>query len=189
MAMDLAWDDPRMRKFVTNIGLITSTGPYGPNIMAAEWTHHISYAPSLILVSISPNDATAENIRATKEFGVNLAAVDQANIASIAGGSTGKEVNKIAVLKELGVEVYPAKHIKAPMVKGAALNAECKLLETVPRGDHILFIGEVLDISVEEKLPLIYHDGKYWHLGERIPKPPQEVLDNIKTFVTKYHKQ
>jgi flavin reductase (DIM6/NTAB) family NADH-FMN oxidoreductase RutF len=46
--MDLLWNDRRTRQFVTNVGLITSDGPLGPNIMAAEWTHHISYSPSLI---------------------------------------------------------------------------------------------------------------------------------------------
>ena len=39
-------------QFLTNVGLITSDGPYGPNVMAAEWTHHISYSPGLIAVNI-----------------------------------------------------------------------------------------------------------------------------------------
>jgi hypothetical protein len=37
--MDLLWNDRRTRQFVTNVGLITSDGPLGTNIMAAEWTH------------------------------------------------------------------------------------------------------------------------------------------------------
>ena len=40
--------------------------------MAAEWTHHISYSPSLISVNIRGHDATAKNIEASKEFGVNI---------------------------------------------------------------------------------------------------------------------
>ena len=50
--MDLSWNDRRTRQFVTNVGLITSVGPLGPNIMAAEWTHQISYSPSLIAANI-----------------------------------------------------------------------------------------------------------------------------------------
>jgi flavin reductase (DIM6/NTAB) family NADH-FMN oxidoreductase RutF len=39
--------------------------------MAAEWTHYMSYSPtSLIAVNILGNDATAENIKGSKEFGV-----------------------------------------------------------------------------------------------------------------------
>ncbi len=50
--MNLPWGDEKSNKFVTNVGLITSNGPYGHNIMAAEWTHHISYNPGLIAVCI-----------------------------------------------------------------------------------------------------------------------------------------
>ena len=63
----------RTVQFLTNVGLITSDGPYGPNVMAAEWTHHISYSPGLIAVNIRGRDTTAENIKDSKEFGVNLA--------------------------------------------------------------------------------------------------------------------
>jgi hypothetical protein len=40
--MELPWNDPRSNKFVTIIGLITSRGSSGPNIMTYEWTHHLS---------------------------------------------------------------------------------------------------------------------------------------------------
>ena len=52
--MELPWNDPRSNKFATTIGLITSSGSSGPNIMACEWTHHLSYNPGLIAVSLCP---------------------------------------------------------------------------------------------------------------------------------------
>jgi flavin reductase (DIM6/NTAB) family NADH-FMN oxidoreductase RutF len=81
----LSWNDRRTRQFVTNVGLITTDGPLGPNIMTAEWTHHISYSPSLIAGSVRGNDATAENIIESKEFCVNTAAEDQNVLFKIAG--------------------------------------------------------------------------------------------------------
>ena len=66
--MDLPWNDRRTRQFLTNVGLITSDGPYGPNVMAAEWTHYISYSPGLIAVNIRGTDATAENIKDSGEL-------------------------------------------------------------------------------------------------------------------------
>ena len=71
--MELSWNDRRTRQFLTNVGLITTDGPYGPNVIAAEWTHHVSYSPSLIAINVRSDDATAENINQSKEFGVNLA--------------------------------------------------------------------------------------------------------------------
>jgi hypothetical protein len=54
--MKLSWNDPRSNKFETTIGLITSNGSSGPNIMAREWTHHLSYKSGLIAVSLGYKD-------------------------------------------------------------------------------------------------------------------------------------
>ena len=51
------------------------------------------------------------------------------------------------------------------MVKGASLNVECNLYKEITLGDHIMFIGEVIDaVHNLKKQPLVYHDGKYWSL-------------------------
>ena len=75
--MDIQWNDRRTRQLVTNVALISSDGPYGADVMAAEWTHYMSYSPCLIAVNIRGHDATAHNIEESKEFGVNLASEDQ----------------------------------------------------------------------------------------------------------------
>lgn len=188
--MNIPYDDARTRKFVTNAGLITSDGPNGQNIMTAEWTHHVSYGPCYIAVCINPNDATVENIRESKEFGVNLAADNQNIVASIAGGSSGRDVDKIAILRELGIKFYKAEKIKAVMVKGAAMNAECKVIQEIPLGDHIMFVGEVLVISADDgAMPLAYHNGKYWKLPEKnIPKPEPDMIDEIAKLTEKFKK-
>ena len=187
--MDLSWNDRRTRQFLTNVGLITSDGPYGPNVMAAEWTHHISYSPSLIAVNIRSRDTTAENILDSKEFGVNLASEDQNILCSLAGRYSGKHLDKIAFFKEIGVVFYKAKKIKALLISGAAMNAECKLIMQEEIGDHIMFVGEIVEITADEKIkPLVYHNGKYWKLGDSLSSPRQEILDGINRFANKYQR-
>ena len=186
--MDIPWGSDPARKFMTNVGLITTDGPHGPNVMACEWTHHISYEPGLILISVSTECTTAENIRASREFGVALAAEGHNIVASIAGGSHGRDVNKIGVLKELGLEFYNAKKIKAPMISGGAMNAECRVIEMIEMGSQVMFIGEVVDVQTSDEAPLLYHGGKYYRVAGHIQKPPQDVLDNIKSLVEKYRK-
>jgi len=183
--MDLSWNDRRTRQFLTNVGLITSDGPNGPNVMAAEWTHHISYSPSLIAVNIRGRNTTAENIIDSKEF----AAEDQNILCSLAGRYSGKYLDKIAFFKEIGVVFYKANKIKALLIKGAAMNAECKLLTHEEIGDHIMFVGEIIEITADENIkPLVYHNGKYWKLGDNLPSPRQEILDGINQFASKYQK-
>ncbi len=187
--MDLPWGDEKTILFITNVGLVTTYGPHGHNIMACEWTHHVSYSPGLIAVCIGPNKATYDNIKTSKEFGVSLTATDQNILASIAGGSSGKSINKIKVLEELGFKFYKANKINTLMVEDAVLNIECKLFKEIPLGDHTMFVGEVLEAKLnKEKEPLAYHKGNYWKIGEIIPKPPQEYLDKIKKLLEKYKK-
>ncbi len=186
--MDLPWGDKRTVKFVTNVGLVTSNGPHGHNIMAAEWTRHVSYSPGLIMVNVGYNKATEENILKTKEFGVNLASTDQNIVSSVAGGSSGKNVDKIKVLEELGVKFYKAKKIDVLMVEGAAMNAECVLIKHEKLGDHMMFVGEVVEATAGEKQPLVYGDGKYWKFGEHVQKPSQQTMEKISELIEKYKK-
>ena len=187
--MKLPWGDSRSNQFITNVGLITSNGPYGHDIMACEWTHHISYEPGLIAVCINQDDATHANIAKTKEFGVSLCASDQNVISSISGGYSGKNYNKIEALKELGFKFFKAKKINALLVEGSAMNAECKLVKKIKLGDHTTFVGEVAELyHVTGKEPLIYHAQRYWKLGQNIAKPPQQELDIIKKVIEKYKK-
>ena len=158
--MDLPWGDERTRQFITNVGLITSDGPHGQNIMACEWTHHISYSPGLIAVCIKPDDATHANIQKTKEFGINLCAADHTVLSSVAGGYSGEDHDKIGALKELGFEFYRAKKIKPLMVRGAAMNVECKLVKELSLGDHTMFIGEVVEASRVQILNSAYSHHK-----------------------------
>lgn len=184
--MNLPSNDPNTRKFVTTVGLITTRGPLGDNVMACEWTHHISYAPSLIAVCIRAGKLSEENIESSKEFGVNITAANQNWVASIAGNNSGYLVDKISVLKDLGVEFYPAKTINVLMINGAVINAECTLVQKVDVGDHPILIGEVQKISATDNPPLLYHQGTYWNLGTHIEKPPQAFRDNIATLIEQH---
>lgn len=187
--MDIPWGSAASQKFVTNVGLITSNGPLGHNVMAAEWTHHISYSPGFIAINIHEKDVTAHNILKSGEFGVNLASAKQSVLSSIAGGYTGREVDKIAVLNRLSVKFYKARKINVLMIKGATLNLECRFVFEKKLGDHIMFVGEVVEMKVNEDIePLAYHGGKYWKLGENIKKPLQIVLDRIARLVDKHKK-
>lgn len=186
--MDFPWGSDYHKKFITNVGLITSDGPHGLNIMAAEWTYLVSYAPALILISVGPHKATAENILQTKKFGVSITAEDQNWVSSIAGGSSGKRIDKIGALNEMGVQFSSGKETNLPLVDGSALQAECKIIEVIHHGDHTLFLGEVLDAQLGEKEPLAYHQNKYWKINTPIEKPTDDQRMKMKSVVEAHAK-
>lgn len=188
--MDLPFGTPEASTFVANLGLITSDGPVGLNISTIEWTHHVSYSPGLVAVCIDPPDATHENIAATKEFGISLAADDQNVLASMAGNTKGKQTDKIALLRELGFRFVEAEHITCPLVEGACLHLECRLLQQIKPGNRTIFIGEVLKARVfPDKSPLVYHRGKFWKIGAQVPKPGREEMEKQKAVMEKYNRK
>jgi len=188
--MELPWGSEVSNKFITNVGLITSNGPFGTDVMACEWTHHLSYRPGLVAVCIHPDKATHENIKQTKEFGVSLCCSDQSIMSSIAGSYSGKDYDKISALKELGFEFFQAKSIATLMIKGAAANIECKLYREIVLGDHTEFVGEVIEASGNpEKSPLAYHNGKYFILNTNVVKPTPEERERLRKILEKHRKQ
>ncbi len=186
--MNIGYGSDVARKFVTNVGLVTSSGPHGDNIMAAESTYHVSYEPGLVTISLRPRSATYENIIKTKQFGISICADDQNVLSSVAGGSSGRVIDKIKVLRDLGFGFYKAKKIRPLMVEGAAANIECRLVKKVAAGDHVLLVGEALEAMAADKRPIIYSAGKYWGFGEQIQKPHQEFLDGISRLSEKHKK-
>ncbi|MGQ0797581.1 MAG: flavin reductase family protein [Methanobacteriota archaeon] len=165
--------DAAFRAFTTTVGLITTNGRKGPNVMAAEWTFHVSYEPFLIAVLVDPENATHAAIQETGEFGVNLVAEDQAAAMGFAGHFSKHDTDKLS--SEL-FETYPGGRIQAPMLKGALLNAECRVVKEFRMGDHTAFVGEVLAFSVDPtKQPVVLHRGAR-RLGARIERPRAIVL-------------
>jgi flavin reductase (DIM6/NTAB) family NADH-FMN oxidoreductase RutF len=187
--MDLPYGDEKAKKFITNVGIITTNGPHGYNIMACEWTHHVSYSPGYIAICISKSCATLANIRETKEFGINIASKKQSMLSSVAGGSSGRKTNKIKVAEALGFTFSKAKKIDTYMVDDCSLQIECKMYKEIEIGDHIMIIGEVIYAEKSNNEPLVLHQGKYGSVVFDIQKPSTEKREEIKKIVEKYKKR
>jgi len=149
--------------------------------MAAEWTMQISYKPMLIAVFIHEDSATFENIKKTKEFGINVSSEVQTMAVNIAGGYSRREIDK---LKVKGIfEFLPSRKIKSPMIAGCIVNVECKLVTMKKLGDHIMVVGKAVTISYDEtKKPLIYHSGRYFRIGSIIAPFRKVVNVDTATF-------
>jgi flavin reductase (DIM6/NTAB) family NADH-FMN oxidoreductase RutF len=153
------------RYFATTVGLITTDGKHGPNVMAAEWTMQVSYDPMLVAIFIH-DSPTLWNIRDSGAFGVHIASEGQSELVNIAGGYSGTEIDKLAIP---GIfDAYGGKSV--PMLMGCALNAECRVESITDVGDHVMVVGRVVDAAYDEKKnPLIYTRGNYRKLGAKIP--------------------
>jgi flavin reductase (DIM6/NTAB) family NADH-FMN oxidoreductase RutF len=152
---------------LTTVALLTSAAGGRENVMAAEWAMLVSFAPMSWIVSVRPSHATHDLVEQSGEFGLSFCSDRQARLSHVSGSYSLHEVDKWTLAD---FPTYPAKKIGAPMIDGAALNVECRVIAT-HKLDYTIFIAEALWARYEPDLkPLIYHDGKYWHLGPQVPK-------------------
>ena len=50
-----------------------------------------------------------------------------------------------------------------PIIKNCVSNLDCKIIDKIKKGDHIIFICKVLNVVNNDKLkPLIYYNSKYF---------------------------
>ena len=75
------------------------------------------------------------------------------------------------------------------MIEGAVLNLECKLFKEIPLGDHTMFVGEVVEASInQDKRPFALHGGRYGQVVHDVQKPSQNDRDKISAVIAKYRK-
>ena len=98
------------------------------------------------------------------------------------------EVDKIAALKELGFRFYSGRETGLPMLRGAAMNAECKTTKAVTAGDHTLFIAEVVSLTAEDKAPLVYRRQKLFQLAPGPKTVPKSDLKRMEKAARKFRK-
>ena len=152
----------------TTVAMVTTRDGDRENVMACEWAMIVTMNPMRFVVSVGPRHATHGLIEATGEFGLNFCSDQQARLSHVSGSYSFNDTNKWELAD---FPTYPAKTITAPMIEGCTVNAECKVISAQLLGDHTVFIGEAQWVRYDTELnPLLYRAGKYWYMGEQIPK-------------------
>lgn len=152
----------------TTVALVTSSSDNKVNVMSAEWSIRVSIDPFLIGLLVGYERETYKLIKDSGEFGLSYCSDMQGDLAHIAGNYSLKDTDKFGIGK---FQTFPSKYINAPLIEGSISNYECKVIDEFKMGDHAAFVGKVLEgYYDDERKPLVFHHGKFFHLGERIKK-------------------
>jgi flavin reductase (DIM6/NTAB) family NADH-FMN oxidoreductase RutF len=140
--------------------LITGTDKDGkPNAMGAGWWSFTSMAPPLALVSIGKTRYTHECVKHTNDFVICFPSEEQAKGAWACGIKSGRGRDKLA---EAGLKAIPAAKVKAPIIEGCTAAFECKVINEVETGDHVVFVGEIVamhgDVEKKSHLYSIFYE-------------------------------
>ena len=125
--------------------LITSGTLENPNVMTADWVTPLSFNPPMLGVAIGFTRYTKKLIDEYGDFVVSVPTIDLLKDVWIAGTVSGANVNKA---EKLSVTFVQSKKVKAPSIKECQANLECKVVKAVETGDHVFYVGEILNVSV-----------------------------------------
>jgi flavin reductase (DIM6/NTAB) family NADH-FMN oxidoreductase RutF len=143
--LNQAWKN----KYPEQIVFVVSLDQQGrPNIMVAGWFVPLSGEPPLIGVSLAEERYSLQLVLETKEFVIAFPSEDMAQEVLVCGTKSGRDIDK---LKETNLKKLPARKVKVPLIDGCVVNFECRLVEDLPVGDHVLLVGEILTAHISEQ--------------------------------------
>ncbi|MFA4825264.1 MAG: flavin reductase family protein [Methanoregula sp.] len=120
-----------------------------PDAMVAAWGGICSSDPPSIAVSVRPSRQTYKNLMAKKEFTVSIPSVEQMSRADAFGIASGADTDKFV---RTGLTPVKAEKVNAPYVGECPVVLECRVSQVVVIGAHTQFIGEILDVKIDEKM-------------------------------------
>ena len=129
------------------------------NVMTIGWgTVGVIWGQPIFSVLVRPSRFTFGLLEASGEFTVSVPRTDMARALAVCGSKSGRDFDKFAAA---GLEKLPGVKVGAPMVAGAGLHYECKVVFQQPmnpepldsalkdafygNGDfHTLYFGKIL---------------------------------------------
>ena len=115
------------------------------NLMTANWATQVSFEPKLLAVSVEGEALTAELMTEGRVF--SLSVVDREDRAIVR--KFVKPVEHDEASGTLNGFAFHEATTGAPVLDQALAFVDCEVRERLPLGDHVLFVGEVVDAAFQ----------------------------------------
>jgi flavin reductase (DIM6/NTAB) family NADH-FMN oxidoreductase RutF len=120
------------------VALLTVESGGVRNAMTVSCFSELAHHPTALWVSVAQASHTHALLTMGGTFSLSLLAADQASIARSCGEVSGRQHDKCGGL---------ALHAPQPgiwFLRGALTCTACRVYDTIPAGDHTIFLGEIL---------------------------------------------
>lgn len=150
-------------QYATGVTVITSRAPDGKKIgVTANSFTSVSMNPPLVLWCPAKKAPSLPDLTAATHFAVNVLAADQHDLS--------RQFSTPAEDKFAGIG-YSEGCGGVPLLDNAVARFQCRTIQRVDAGDHIIFLGEVESYDASGGEPLVFHSGSY-RLAARHPDYP-----------------
>lgn len=143
-----------MGRFATGITVVSMYENDKPIGMTVNAFMSVSLDPMLLAVSIDEKASMYDKLKKGISFGVSMLSENQKDLSLYFARQKDLPEEAIEFVDQSGV----------PVIKDALANVSCEVVDVVKAGDHLIFIGKVSDITVNEGEPIIYYGSKYRYL-------------------------
>lgn len=125
----------------------------------------LSLDPPLVLICIDHKVRSHDTIARAGAFVVNILSSDQEDVAR---RFASRDVEKFLP----GTYALSAQGM--PLLADVLTTLECRIANTLPGGDHTIFVGEVRAIATNEGEPLLYYRSQF---GQFVPELQPHVVE------------
>ena len=153
ISQKLLWKPGNMLYPVPVVLVSCGAQPAEYNLVTVAWAGTICSNPPMCSIALRPERHSYGIIKRTGEFVVNLTTQSMIRAVDWCGVKSGREFDKF---KETGLTPWPAKNIKAPLVRESPVNMECVVSEIKPLGSHHLFMARIVAVHADGR----YHDRR-----------------------------
>lgn len=142
-----------MGSFPTGVTVITTVSKGGlPVGMTVNAITSVSLDPPQLLICLGKNRYSAEAIKSCGKFAVNFLSNDQKDVASIFASSTEEKFSTVD---------YHNGPLGLPLISDSLAIAECEVSSIIDSGDHLIFIGDVVNGNATDGMPLVFFRRNY----------------------------
>jgi flavin reductase (DIM6/NTAB) family NADH-FMN oxidoreductase RutF len=131
---------------------IATTFDGAPHGLTVNSFTSVSLEPPVVLFCIDHGAQVREVFRRQTHFAINILSQQQQEISTAFAYRRDDRFEGVAWRP--GVS-------SVPVIEGSVATIECRLVDVVPVGDHDIFLGEAVAVSVEDGEPLVYARGGY----------------------------
>jgi len=125
------------------------------------WLSQSSFSPPMLMVAIKAETHLRKIVEKSGAFALHLLSESQRDLAGAFTRPTVVSAGKIG-----GLAYQPGPVTGSPLLEGFSAWLEARITDTITRGDHTVFVAEVLNAGVTDAdaKPLILSNTP-WHYG------------------------
>ena len=159
--MDSGLKKTVLRMFTYGLYAVTARHGAEVSMMTANWLTQCSFEPPMLMLAVESDSHTRQVIESSGAFAINIYENGQRDLAGDLGRTFRKHPEKIDE-----VTWQPGPLTGSPRLDSALAWAECKIVSSMPAGDHILFVTEVVEVGLNrEGVPLTLKETGFKYAG------------------------